>query len=279
MLYHPEFVAVVLAATNGARLFPLTTNIDYMCLKKQENKEEDIKHYRKHLLPIGNKCVLNLLLKNIESSGFEECIIVIQKYDIETRDLINNTVNNSKCKISIVTVDERCEGSAEALRVVASSNLLGADSNVVVIPGDLILEGKGALGNLCDVHRRNANGCTILMSDSSQQDDSSNNEFNLKESFKNKRGGIPRHAEDIEYVALTLKEQKIILKKSHVDVEEDMGDGSTPKLLIPKIRLLGETSNIFCSLDLNDLHVYVFSPWMLEALRVRSSVVNLQNEF
>jgi len=117
------------------------------------------------------------------------------------------------------------------------------------------------------------------MSDSSQQDDSSNNEFNLKESFKNKRGGMPRHAEDIEYVALTLKEQKIILKKSQVDVEEDLGDGSTPKLLIPKIRLLGETSNIFCSLDLNDLHVYVFSPWMLEALRVRSSVVNLQNEF
>ena len=94
-----------------------------------------------------------------------------------------------------------------------------------------------------------------------------------------KKGGFAREEEDIEFIAYNTKTNQIIFKKSKIDIEEDHNqEGSTPKIQLSLHRLLNHKIDI--RMDINDLHVYILSPWMLYILNhVRLNISNLQMEF
>ena len=108
--------------------------------------------------------------------------------------------------------------------------------------------------------------------------------------IQQKKGGLARDEEDIEYIALSCnntslssKLPRVIMKRTKVDVEENEdNDGNPPKLLLPKYRVRdNQTTNIITTLttDLSDLHVYVFSSWVVQHLiQLRTGMNSLQEE-
>jgi len=151
----------------------------------------------------------------------------------------------------------------------------------------------GGGGNDDEIASSPVPACTMLFSDVGEEDE---NGVPLKESAKAKKGGIARDEEDIEYIGLSSAPasihrqhnshhpshpQRVMLKQSKVAVEEDEDmTGGTPKLFLPKKRLhiAPETSRITIRTDLNDLHVYVLSPWVLRLLSARKGLVSIQRE-
>jgi hypothetical protein len=106
-----------------------------------------------------------------------------------------------------------------------------------------------------------------------------------------KKGGLARDEEDIEYIGLSSSAAapsphqpssplRLILKQSKIVVEEDEGTGSTPKLVLPKGRFRhpGGPTTTTIRTDLNDLHVYALSPWVVRLLSVRPGLSSLQKE-
>ena len=115
----PEFVAVILAATAGTRLFPLTTEGDddhggmsddddeFDALPQEPDSEEegedggndvemkggddaaagasqaddDDPTVPKHLLPVAGKTILSRLLGSVASAGFSRCIVAVGASD------------------------------------------------------------------------------------------------------------------------------------------------------------------------------------------------------
>jgi translation initiation factor eIF-2B subunit gamma len=190
-------------------------------------------------------------------------------------------------------------------------NLVPASSNLVVLPGDLVLLSSGPLENLVQTHRVRSRSpaesaapvgashssglplppaaCTILLGDVGEVDEHGSP---LKESAKSKKGGLGRDEEEIEYIALSYEDAtfanspvlgphdapRVVWKLPKVDVEEDKHmDGSTPKFVIPKPRLKSSPVTRV-RLDWNDWHVYVISPWVRELVVRRSSVLSLQGD-
>jgi hypothetical protein len=88
--------------------------------------------------------------------------------------------DNAVFQLDMVHLNSQCVGSADALRFISllekdsgvTSNkrrrppLLPRKSNVILMPGDLVLEGGGLLGVLADAHRRNS--CVRTSSSSSK---------------------------------------------------------------------------------------------------------------
>lgn len=106
-----------------------------------------------------------------------------------------------------------------------------------------------------------------------------------------KKGCLSRDEEDIEFIGLSSpptapsphqpsSPRRLVLKQSKVAVEEDEGTGSTPKLVLPKGRFRhpGGPAAMSIRTDLNDLHVYALSPWVMRLLSVRSGLSSLQKE-
>ena len=187
----PEFIAVILAATNGTRMFPLTTNmdnnndseIDDDSDQSVEQKNTSDKIYRKHLLPVGGIPIIQHLINTLESSGFEECHVILHHTDI---DDTKSCVQTNKLKLQYYTLSQDecndCNGSADALRYLLPT--LPKYSNVVILPADIMLKFKddnNVLGQLCDLHRKNENGCTMLLENSGDEGDDG---LPLKESAK-----------------------------------------------------------------------------------------------
>lgn len=102
--------------------------------------------------------------------------------------------------------------------------------------------------------------------------------------------------------------RRVVLKRSKLEVEEDEGVGSTPKLVVPKRRLhsaggnrtkskrnslaqqlMGQLSmsstatqdfspTISLRTDLHDVHLYVISNWVFQLIHARPSMQSFQNE-
>jgi translation initiation factor eIF-2B subunit gamma len=318
----PEFVAVVLAATVGTRLLPLTS----------------FKATPKHLLPIAGVPNLIRLLKCLQQSRFEKIVLVLSEEDEVTLSVIEKEWKDSlvqddskprsraqsdgmipthtrmikldpRCQVQIAFVDSACTGSAHALRIV--HNLFPVSSNLVILPGDLVLLSSGALKNLVQTHRVRSRtpagstssvpvshssglplppvACTILLGDVGEVDEHGSP---LKESAKSKKGGLGRDEEEIEYIALGYENAaiansqsfdpqhapRVVWKQPKVDVEEDKHmDGSTPKLVVPKPRLKSSPLTRV-RLDWNDWHVYIISPWVRELVARRTSMLSLQGD-
>jgi NDP-sugar pyrophosphorylase family protein len=319
----PEFVVVVLAATVGTRLLPLTS------FKREAGGTP------KHLLPIAGVPNLIRLLKGLQHSSFERIVLVLSEQDEATWPVLHGewTATNDhaktadgnensgtkilnldpRCEVQIVHVDADCSGSAQAIRSV--HKLIPATSNLVIVPGDLVLLDTNALQNLVHTHRQRSRSatptdgavafsktaglplppaaCTILLGDVGEVDEHG---CPLKESAKSKKGGLGRDEEEIEYIALAYDDTssvdearnglaadpclapRVVWKQHKVDVEEDRNlDGRTPKFVIPKPRLKSSPVTRV-RLDWNDWHMYVISPWVRELIVTRMSMLSLQED-
>lgn len=193
---------------------------------------------------------------------------------------------------------------------------------------------------LIESHRRwNAGGvessssaaCTMLLSDVGAEDKEG---IPLKESSKAKMGLQSREEEDMEYIGLTSEvppplsaslaslsfskslslngddnsppSRRVVLKRSKLEVEEDEGTGSTPKLSVTKRHLHkagGRKNNVSSALaritsglsmsatasrdhspslslrtDLHDVHLYVISNWVFQLMHARPSMASFQKE-
>jgi NDP-sugar pyrophosphorylase family protein len=196
-----EFVAVLLASSVGSKLFPITST-----------------EFPKHMLPVAGISVISRLLMAIEASGFQDCVVVIARDDELTmsslkKRLVRETKNSKGCyqilsrkphlvlgsedklkKITLLQLDEDCHGSIDALRKVEETAVIAPSSNMVVIPGDLVVFDVTVFSKLCDKHRRGYQGptkgskssklstaCTILLNDVGEQDEHG---VPLKESAK-----------------------------------------------------------------------------------------------
>ncbi len=216
-----------------------------------------------------------------------------------------------------------------------------------LLPHEGAYDGKDVLSLLVQAHQRwNAGGgsssptltaaCTMLLTDVGAEDKEG---IPLKESSKAKMGLYSRGEEDMEYIGLTSEvppslsqslasisfsksstklssipppSRRIVLKRSKLEVEEDEGTGSTPKLTIPKRQLhstgggirnrsnrinkngalsritgglaLSSTATVDYSptlsirTDLLDVHLYVISNWVFQLIHARPSMQSFQSE-
>ena len=157
----PEYIAVVLCGTAGARMFPLSeepsSSIDDLYNSEDEdsinqptNDDEDKdtvekdksvndKYKPKYLLPVTGLPVLHRLLLNIYHSGFEQCIIACSALDngltLTSIQNINQSIefkNNSKNSksqsliCSPVQVSDYSSTSKATLKLHLLTNVTGA---------------------------------------------------------------------------------------------------------------------------------------------------------
>ena len=201
----PENVAVVLASSVGSRLFPVTSS-----------------QLPKHMLPVAGIPVISRLMTAIQNCGFQECVVLLSHDDKVTIPYLKSefvkddkdkegskksyqVVSTSKpnvmvlesedaMQITVLTLDEDCQGSIDALRKVEETAVVPASSNMVVIPGDLVVFDTSVFSRLCDTHRQGYQGlpngaksvkmmsaCTVLLTDVGEQDEHG---VPLKESAK-----------------------------------------------------------------------------------------------
>ena len=308
----PEFVAVVLASTVGARLFPMSSSAQ-----------------PKHLLPVAGLPSLERLLSVL--SDFSQVFIAIAADDqttvptlFEGNDLWraeNVTVvpdvpapptttaaspafpqphsvwkpsNNETTPIAlptsvtIVRMPEECPGSAEVIRQL--EGLLPRQAHTLVLPGDLVVtKTSTSISALLQAHRQgqtnhNHNSkekaaCTLLLQDVGEQDEQG---VPLKESAKLKKGGLAREPEDIEYMAIAFgtTSTRLLWKQGKMEAEQDEAftlTGQTPKLNLPKARFR-PSGVVKVRQDWNDLHVYVLAPWVVRLVQAKTSIVSLQRD-
>uniref|UniRef100_A0A7S3P789 Translation initiation factor eIF2B subunit gamma n=1 Tax=Amphora coffeiformis TaxID=265554 RepID=A0A7S3P789_9STRA len=340
----PEFVAVVQAATVGARLFPLSHTGN-----------------PKHLLPAAGIALLERLLTGT-LRDFSHVFVAIAADDHATvptmfenrpelwtlatpedsapetgatsrttttttttpdptvafpqphsvwkpaNDNNDDKANtNLPARVTVVRMPEECPGSAEILRQL--EGLLPAAAHTLVVPADLLVTHSTTAATtttitaLLQTHRqgqapKGANdraACTMLLQDVGEQDE---NGVPLKESAKQKKGGLARDAEDIEYMALAFHTRdgaggggnnkhstaaRVLWKQGKLAAEQDEDftlTGQTPKLQIPKARLRcnGSGTVVKVRQDWNDLHVYVLSPWVVRLVQTKTNIVDLQTD-
>lgn len=270
----PEFLALILAATAGARLYPLAS----------------VSH-PKHLFPVAGITLLVRQLRVLAATDFSECVIALAHSDKHTANSLKEvegiqqlTTNsfqlNKSLKLTLHHLPENCSGSLQALRNVDEASIIPPSSHVVIIPGDLVVTDISVLKNLANTHRRCSSeegektACTMLLADVGEEDE---NGIPLKESSKAKKNGFSREEDQIEYIALSLDNTpRVVWKQSKIDVEEDEDMvGTSPKLILPKPRL---RSGARVRTDWYDVHVYVLSPWIRHLCAARSSLVSLQGD-
>jgi translation initiation factor eIF-2B subunit gamma len=336
----PEFVAVVLAATTGARLFPLTTGGTAP----------------KHLLPVGGKPILARLLTALRD--FTQVYIALAAEDRVTipalfcasddwqpvdaaaaagdmatttttdmatephppttadeleqpqvsvwkrRDDASTTTTSTlsthahhlPAQVTLVRLPEDCAGSAQVLRELQAH--LPPTSHVLVVPGDLVVSESRALADLLHAHRQGhqpsgdmaAAACTVLLQDVGEQDEQG---YPLKESAKQKKGGLAREPEEIAYMGLSYTRSaptakgksnssstpRLIWKLGKLQAEQDQDfTGQTPKLQLPKARLRASGGIVKIRKDWNDLHAYVLSPWVVRLVQAKTRIVSLQTD-
>jgi len=282
----PEFVAVILASSTGARLFPLTCP-----------------DHPKHLLPVGGIPMLARLLHALYMTGFHQVFVCVSSLDTKTCAMIKGLdgvvcgqqqqqyVFQDTLVITCVPVVGDSAGSVQALQALD----IPITSHVLVLPGDLVVVEPSCLEALVQAHRQGTNdtfakmtepatACTMLLVDVGEQDEHG---VPLKESAKAKKGGLGREEEDIEYIGLSSHQQqtasttiaapRVVWKQSKIDVEQDEEfTGNSPKLILPKPRLRSGVTTI--RMDWSDVHAYVFSPWVQRLWAVRSSLVSVQGD-
>jgi NDP-sugar pyrophosphorylase family protein len=108
--------------------------------------------------------------------------MALLKQDIGQDDMFQET----SMKVTLLTLSQDCTGSAEALR--KASELISEKSNMVVMPGDLVVMETSVLSNLMNAHRQSnlppnylSTACTMLLANVGEQDE---NGIPLKESSK-----------------------------------------------------------------------------------------------
>lgn len=253
----------------------------------------------KHMLPICGVPVVFRLLRCLEASGFSECVIAIAQDDAVTIPALmkeegfrevasepNLVVQSTTMKVSVLRMGES-PGSVEILRQIEGAEVIPKSSNIVVFPGDLVVFEASAIRKLVDTHRQGLDtkgkpttACTMLLADVSEEDEHG---IPLKESSKQKKGGLAREEKDIEYIALSYTSTdtpvppRVVWKQSKLDVEADEHmDGTTPKLVLPKPCLRHGVTRV--RTEWSDLHVYAISPWVRRLILSRKNLLSVQGD-
>jgi NDP-sugar pyrophosphorylase family protein len=128
----------------------------------------------------------------VAASGFKECVVSLASSDKATMALLKQEIGqdgafqSTYMKVTLLTLSEDCAGSAEALRQV--SEKISENSNIVVMPGDLVVTEASVLTQLVNAHRQSnlppnniSTACTMLLAHVGEQDE---NGIPLKESSK-----------------------------------------------------------------------------------------------
>ena len=196
---HPRACAVILASSEGSRLFPMTT-----------------KDIPKHLLPLAG---IPSIVRLLESLGaFSQIVIAIAEDDTKTLPTLLGTNNNTDkavaslikgpieetksltevgttaCwelssqlkkgqRIHLVKLPSQdCYGSIDALRIIEDTKLIHPETRIVVFPGDLVLLKKdSAFWNPLIRPASEDVACTAVLVDVLEQDEHG---LPLKESAK-----------------------------------------------------------------------------------------------
>ncbi len=168
----PEFTAVILAATCGSRMYPLTTS--------GEDDKDASSYLPKHLLPLAGRPLLHHLLEKLHLSQLKHAVLAISSHDevtvpsllelgakplefaekkfsnVETFELSftkdgkKNDTSKTKSKgnmnaqavsaivVKVVKLPTDCSGSADALRFISSLQEEGtsAEPNPTDASGD-----------------------------------------------------------------------------------------------------------------------------------------------
>ena len=109
-----EFTAVILAATCGARLYPLTTSKDELEIQDEDENENEnetkiVSYMPKHLLPLAGRPLLHHLLEHCEGIGMEKIVIAIGSDDDVTAD----SLVGMGCIMSNVTLKDNDESPVD----------------------------------------------------------------------------------------------------------------------------------------------------------------------
>jgi dTDP-glucose pyrophosphorylase len=211
-----EFTALILAATSGARLYPLTTTKNDIHSTDTSNAIST--YMPKHMLPIAGRPIIHHLVEQCQSSGLSYIIIAIGAEDDITRQSLvsdlgctlqksdNAIIYELKYRtmdIVMVKMQSECSGSADAFRFIEKQGVVPVNSHLILLPSDLVLyghlsssklNGANALSSLVDMHRREFRdsrdkggmplAMSMVLSDVGEEDE---NGVPLKESAKVRR--------------------------------------------------------------------------------------------
>lgn len=233
---HPRVCALVLAASKGSRLFPMTSS-----------------EMPKHLLPIAG---IPNILRLLEGLAYvPQIVIAVSAEDSVTAPLLQTSLSSESSSttrptdagddsiddvtiipvkgraqtITVIKLSAECLGPVDALREVEESKLVHPATRLVVIPGDLVLLQKDiSLDAL--MRPPSESDCAVLLVDVGEVDEHG---APLKESAKvrsatgcprttipcrrlveicflnivvvlqAKKGSFSRDEEDIEYIGLS----------------------------------------------------------------------------
>ncbi len=110
-----EFTGIILAATCGARLYPLTTAKDELEMEDDgyfvgdgSGESEPEKYMPKHLLPLAGKPIIFHLIQHCEGIGMEKIIIAISQDDDVT---LKNLIEKLHC-VEVKSVPVPSDGNA-----------------------------------------------------------------------------------------------------------------------------------------------------------------------
>ena len=182
---HPRACALILAATHGSRLFPMTST-----------------EMPKHLLPVaGIPCILRLL----ESLAFiPQIVMAISPDDSATVPLLQSTLSpeqsaeqqqlqhkdeksmtisiNGRLKtITVVKLGTHRFGPVDVLREIEEKQIIHPSTRIVVFPGDLVFLDKNVMDLDALLRPPTASDCIVLLVDVGEVDE---NGVPLKESAK-----------------------------------------------------------------------------------------------
>jgi translation initiation factor eIF-2B subunit gamma len=191
-------------------------------------------HHPMSMLPVGNKSVLSHQLDMLEAAGVKSTLVVVNKdaYNAVIELANNRSPGDMRLDVQAVNMS-RSAGAAHKLREVAGhihSDFILMSDNVV---------GSFDLKELWNLHRVRDSSLTVCLAPE-------------KPGKKKSKSG------NVEFFGLDVKSSRLVLVKA-VEPSE--------KVIRISTAVIQRSPNTELRRDLVDLHVYVFSHWVLEYLK------------
>ena len=202
----------------------------------------------KHLLPVVNQPLIGYQLQMLEKSGFVDVIVVTNTLQATDISSYIQGVYKGKIRAQIIILpDDFMGGTADVLRYISDE----LHHDFFVLSGDII--SNVFLHYLADIHRSKNASLTMLLAEQNRSKQQSKTDDKITRC----------------YVGISTDEQ-IVLYKSALEIEEQQ-DYSISK------SLLQEHPNIKFSNRYKDMHVYLFSYWIIHLLKEKSKFDEIES--